>query len=182
MAKRRQLRYLDQHSSMTLREGIIELREAEGADGDAVENVAPELVPDLHMHDAIHVLFGCPTNLSGEISAHLWTLFGTTLRLRDMHRVNMHRDHRQVLARIGYVKLIRMWFKNIPTMIATILRSFRMSQKWPAASYDEYLDVPLIELRQQFNIRCPKRFHKTDSEGSAGAALRHARASRIVTQ
>ena len=180
MVRQKILHYLDPSASMSLREGIAELRAAEGADGDAVENVAPELIPDLDVHDAIHVLFACPTNLTGEISAHIWTLFGTTMRMKDMHRVNMHQDHRKVLTEIGHRRLIRTWFMNIPHIVATLFRSFRMSSKWPADKYADYLDVPLSELRHQFNIRLPKRQWGTQSEGSAGAALRHIRSRQLA--
>lgn len=175
------LRYLDPTTTMTLGDGIRELRAAEGADGDAVENVAPDLVPDIDLHDAIHVLFACPTNLAGEISAHIWAVFGTTMRMREMHRVNMHQDHRQVLADIGHARLLKTWFKNIPHLIATFYRSLRMTRKWPASNFSDYLDVPLDELRNEFNIRLPNRRHSSNSRGSAGAALRHIRARHSIT-
>ena len=176
MKRKRSLRYLDPHATMTLGEGIAELRAAEGADGDAAENISPELVPDIDMHDAIHVLFACSTNLAGEISAHIWTVFGTTVSMSDMHRINNHRDHRQVLSDIGHFKLIRTWFRNVPHLVATLFRSFRMKGKWPASDFENYLDVPLNELRDQFNIRLPKQ--RTDqTPTSAGAALRHVHAS-----
>lgn len=88
------LEYLKPTSNQTLREGIAELRRAEGAENDAAECMAPELLTDIDTHDAIHVLFGCPTNLAGEIVAHVWTAFGTTVSMQDMHRVNQHRDHK----------------------------------------------------------------------------------------
>ncbi|MDA0659852.1 MAG: hypothetical protein O3C60_13550 [Planctomycetota bacterium] len=160
---------------MTLGDGIRELRTAEGADSDAGENVAPDLVPDIDIHDSIHVLFACPTNLAGEISAHLWTIFGTTVRLREMRRVNMHQDHRQVLADIGHAKLVKTWFKNIPHLIATFYCSMRMTRKWPASDYSDYLDVPLDELRKEFNICLPNRRGTSVSRGRAGAGLRHVR-------
>ena len=182
MARPKNLKYLEPDATMTLREGIQELRAAEGADGDAVENIAPELIPDLDIHDAIHVLFACPTNLAGEISAHIWTLFGTSMRLTDMHRVNMHQDHRQVLSDIGHARLLRIWFKNIPHLLATLFRSFRMARKWPAEGYSEYLDVPLSELRSLFGVRLPRRSETSQPQGSTGAAVRHVSKRRIAAQ
>ena len=84
---RRNCRYLSQDCPMTLREGIEELRKAEGAAEDASTKVSAELSRDLGIHDAIHVLFGCRTDLAGEVVAHVWTVFGTTARIRDLHRV-----------------------------------------------------------------------------------------------
>ena len=182
MPRKKSLRYLDPSATITLHEGIRELRDAEGADGDAVENVAPELIPDLEIHDAIHVLFACGTDLTGEISAHIWTLFGTDLPIKEMHRVNMHQDHRQVLADIGHRKLLVRWLRNIPHLFATIWRSLRMTRKWPAKDYAQYLDTPLIELRDQFNIRLPAQRTGKQTRGSAGAAVRHASRRRLTAQ
>lgn len=176
MQTQKSLEYLNSKTSMTLREGIQELRTAEGIENDAVENVAPELVDDLNIHDAIHVLFACPTTLPGEISAHLWKVFGTTMKMKDIHRVNRHEDHRQVLAEIGYGRLIRTWFKSIPSIVATLWRSLRLKRCWPAKDYELFLDVPLVELRQQFGIHLPSS--KCVSNGRsprAGAALRRVR-------
>ncbi|WP_212666734.1 hypothetical protein [Acaryochloris marina] len=137
------LEYMRPNTCITLREGIQELRKSEG-----LENVTPDLVDILDVHDAIHVLFACPTNLTGEISAHIWKIFGTTMKMADMHRVNRHEDHRQVLAKIGHSKLIRTWFKSIPYIVATLFRSFRMKRRWPAGDYALFMDIPLTYISQ----------------------------------
>ncbi|MDJ0707182.1 MAG: hypothetical protein QNJ46_28235 [Leptolyngbyaceae cyanobacterium MO_188.B28] len=167
------LEYLNPRSTQTLLEGIWELRVAEGAEADAAENVAPELVDDIEVHDAIHVLFGCPTNLAGEIIAHVWTLFGTTMSVRDMGRVNMHDDHRQVLAKIGHGRLLKMWFYSVPRIIITLFRALRMKRRWPAEDYRLYLDQRLCDLRKDFGIRLSSP-SPTDQRGG-GAALRTVR-------
>lgn len=83
--------YLNPNSTQTLREAIAELRDLEGGE-DAAANIAPELLPDLEIHDVIHVLFGCSTDLANEVMAHLWTVFGTTYPVQDMVRVNTHQE------------------------------------------------------------------------------------------
>lgn len=168
------LEYTDPRSTQTLREGIQALRGAEGIGNDAAENVAPELAQDIDMHDAIHVLFGCSTSLSSEIIAHVWTAFGTTTKAENMRRVNQHSDHRQVLAKIGHRRLLKAWLRSLPQIIMTIFQAMRMKRRWPAESYEEYLDLPLCDIRRSFGIR----LSKTNRSGSstAGAALRHIRA------
>ena len=89
----KRLRYLSPDCPMTLRQGIAELRGAEGTQGDTATQVAPELTQDLDIHDAVHVLFACPTSVRGEVIAHVWTAFGTTAKLADLHRVNNHQEH-----------------------------------------------------------------------------------------
>ena len=54
--KKKPMRYLQPHSTQTLREGVVELRAAESTDADAAETFAAELKHDIDVHDAIHVL------------------------------------------------------------------------------------------------------------------------------
>ena len=177
MAARKRLRYLNPDCSLTLREGIRELRRAEGADNDAAANVAPELAHDLNVHDAIHVLFGCPTSLAGEVIAHVWTGFGTTARPSDLHRVTSHEDHRQVLSRIGHGRLLRMWLRSLPRIVATLFNAGRMSRRWPVEELEAFLDRPLDEIRREYGIRIGSRSKPPgDAPRQAGAALRSLRA------
>ena len=175
MAAKKRLRYLSPDCPMTLREGIAELRGAEGAEGDAAARVAPDLVHDLDVHDAIHVLFACPTSVAGEVIAHVWTAFGTTAKLADLHRVNAHQDHRKVLAQIGHWKLIKTWFRSLPKIEATLWRACRMAKRWPVEQMSEFLDQPLAGIRREYGIRLTQL--PTGSTGSGGAALRFVRAS-----
>ena len=172
------LRYRDPASTQTLAEGIAELRAAEGAQGDATQYVAPELLDDIDVHDAVHVLFGCSTDLRGEIIAHVWTALGTTMRLRDMQRVNRHEDHRETLAEIGHRRLLKSWAKGLPRVLATVAHALRMKRRWPAADFDRYLDRRLCDIRREFGIRLPPP--EPIDQPRAGAALRtiHARATR----
>ncbi len=164
------LKYLDPESRQTLREAIAELRFAEGPQGDAAVTVAADLLKDIDIHDAIHVLFGCPTHLAGEIVAHIWTLLGTTVSMRDMHRVNEHRDHRLVLRQIGHARLLGAWLRNASSILKAAFYARRMRSRWPAENVESFLDRPLIEIRQTYGIRLVKL--KETSRGSQGAALR----------
>lgn len=168
------LNYLNPQSIQTLRQGIYEFYQAEVAENDASDTVAPELLADIDMHDAIHVLFGCPTHLGGEILAHVWTAFGTTVPLQAMHRVNRHPDHRNVLAEIGHRHLLKTWLKSIPQILMTVIRGLRMKRRWPAEHYVVYLDQHLCDLRQEFGIHLPP---PSSSGKRAGAALRTVRSS-----
>jgi hypothetical protein len=47
---------------LTLREAILELRQAEAPGDDAAANVAPELSRDLEVHDALKVLLSAGGN------------------------------------------------------------------------------------------------------------------------
>ncbi|MEM9345242.1 MAG: hypothetical protein AAGB26_01365 [Planctomycetota bacterium] len=165
------LAYLDPACKMTLREGIQELRQAEGADDDATETLAPELAGDIEIHDAIHVLFACTTDLEGEVRAHVWTIFGTTAKLADLHRVMSHRDHREVIRQIGHVRLLLRWLFSVPRIVKLVWYASRMKNRWPVTELDSFLDRPLDEIRQQFRIQLPPPSSSTRSQ-RGGAGLR----------
>lgn len=167
------LNYVDPSSKQTLLQGIQELKASEGADRDAAESVSEDLRGAIEVHDVIHVLFACPTNLRGEISAHAWTIFGTTMTVREMHSVNRHTDHRAVLKQIGHGTLVRRWLKAIPSIVDTFNRSRKMSKQWPAVEFEIHLDRPLNEIRSEYNIKLPAPISTEGSSG--GASLRHIR-------
>ncbi|XGV97248.1 MAG: hypothetical protein ACAF41_31560 [Leptolyngbya sp. BL-A-14] len=162
--------YFDPTSNQTLYEALLELRVLEGAD-DAAVNLAPELLDDVEIHDVIHVLFACSTDLAGEVIAHIWAVFGTTYDVREMARVNMHQDHQDVLASIGHARLLSMWVSRIPEIVKTLYRANRMVKRFPAQEYTQYLDKPLVEIREEFGIRLTAP-SKAQEKKSSGAALR----------
>jgi len=177
MAKK-QMKYLAPDSTQTLREGVAELRQVEGPEGDAAESFAQELRQDIDVHDAIHVLFGCPTTLAGEIIAHVWTAFGTTASIADMHRVNAHGDHRAVLASIGHWRLFRTWLASLKPIATTLRNTRRMTQRWPVERMAEFYDRRLVDIRDEFGIRLVGRRIPPGGTPSTGAALRHVRRKR----
>lgn len=146
------LKYLDTNSKQTLKEGIVELRKSE-LENDATEQLAVELLRDIDEHDAIHVLFACPTDLNGEIFAHVWSLFGTTMSVDQMKKVNSHTDHKVVLKNIGHFKLLRIWLLHLPQIFRIIVRAKRMHKKFPVENFEKYLNVDLQELRKSFGIK-----------------------------
>jgi hypothetical protein len=174
--KKKPMTYLQPDSTQTLREGVMELRAAETADSDAAESFAPELKHDIDVHDAIHVLFACPTTLAGEIVAHVWTAFGTTASMADMHRVNAHRDHRAVLAQIGHWRLVRTWFRSLPRIFITLRSARRMVRRWPVEEMSSFFDRRLCDIRQEFGIRLPSVPPSAPGDSrEGGAALRSIR-------
>jgi hypothetical protein len=165
------LNYLNPNSKQSLREGILELKKAEG-ENDAAENISRELLRNIDEHDVIHTLFACSTDLKGEIIAHVWSLFGTTMTAEQMKKVNVHQDHKTVLSEIGHFKLLSTWFAQLPQIIKTIIRAKRMNQKFPVSEFEKYLGVSLFDLRKEFGIKLSKP--EKEFGQSNGAALRNA--------
>ena len=166
----KELEYLKANSNQTLLEAIKELRVAEGADNDAAEYISPELLDDIELHDVIHTVFACPTSLKGEILAHIWSVFGTSLSMKEMHRVSSHADHKKVLREIGHIKLLKTWFKNIPNILRIVFRSKKMHKKWLAHEFEHYLEMTLHEIRAEYGIQVIEASSSKPTSG--GAALR----------
>ena len=103
-------------------------------------------------HDAVHVVFGCPTTLRGEVLAHVWTVFGTTTKLGEMHRAVAHGMHRDILSAIGHLRLLGVWVRSLPRLARAFRRSRRMTRPWPVEQTATFLDRPLGDIRREFNI------------------------------
>lgn len=172
------LDYLNQQSTQTLRAALAELREAEGSENDAAAHVASELVIDLDVHDAIHVIFGCSTDLRGEVLAHVWTLLGTTAKLRDLHRVLSHADHQEALARIGHGDLLWKWLTTLPCIASTAWRASRMTRRLQVDNLQSMLDQPLDDIRSSCGIRIVRQ--DSIHGPHVGAAVRNVRRRRAA--
>ena len=148
------LQYLKAHSNQTFEEAIKEMRAYElELQNDYSETMAPELARDMDEHDAIHALFACTTDLKGEILAHVWTMFGTTMTMEQMKRVNQHKDHKKALKEIGHFKLLGTWLLILPSIIKVIRNAKRMNQQFPIGDYPYLLQSRLCDLREEFGIK-----------------------------
>ena len=137
--------------SMTLREGFEAFHNKN-------HRVAPETAPSVgsegffDAHDIAHVVFGCDSSVRGEGLVKLWTVFGTTLGFAD--HIGKYADANAFALfkkyRLSHVLL------SVPQVFAlaplVMLRARSMSKKWPWNSYEQYLDVPIAEIRREFNI------------------------------
>ncbi len=145
-------RYLIRDSSETLREALAEyyvrnpgLLDPKGMPGDVAEM--------FRQHDAGHVVFGCDTSLRGETLIDAWTVFGSTAGIRGYVEYFKYPQVNQVFAQVGYFRIAREFPRCLPDVCRVVARCFRLSPKWPWHDYKRYLDDPVRELRQQFNIR-----------------------------
>lgn len=104
-------------------------------------------------HDIAHVLFGCDISLYGEGTVKIWTIFGTSLgfwqHLKEYQVVNAF----ELAKNFGFRQLLTNLLKLLFSIPVIILRAKRMNRRWPWANFDAYLDTPIAEIREEFNIR-----------------------------
>ncbi len=147
----RRRRYQESDSRITLREGLEEYLAA-NPNLFKENEVAPASARFFHSHDRCHVVFGLDTSLEQEILADTWTVLGVDISLRDYLSYLKLPETVNILREIGCMRSIRETVKAIPKIVAVWRRARRMSRKWPWTGNDAYLDVPLADIRAEFNI------------------------------
>jgi hypothetical protein len=136
---------------MTLGEAMQRMRELE-----PLENLANKISADialaLEQHDAIHILFNCGTSLQDEISVHLWMVLATTVKINEMHLAVASAEHRNVLAKIGHLKLISTWLVSLPRIISILFKSLRIKKRLAVAELSQLKQQSILEIRQTHGI------------------------------
>jgi hypothetical protein len=144
--------FKEQHSQLTLREGLAEYF-ASIPGLITADNAAADVVELFRYHDAAHVVFGCDTTLHGENLVDTWTLFGTTCTLKEYWSYIKLPETKQVFRDAGYFRMAFAFLRDIPLLLKLIYRTRKMTRKWPWWEIDRYMGTPLDEIRQEFNIR-----------------------------
>ena len=90
------LRYLEREGPLTLAEGLAEFEASQ--EGLITGDDSTELGRLTRAHDCCHVLFGLTTAIEDEALADTWTLFGSTVTLREYSRYLQQDEFKQLLA------------------------------------------------------------------------------------
>jgi len=139
------------NAAMTLGEAIQVLRASEH-EGDMTNKMAPEVMQALEQHDAVHIVFNCGTLIQDEIAAHIWMLLATTANISEMHHAVASQEHRNVLAGIGHLKLIGIWFTCLPHIIGIIFKSSRMKKRLAFEDLPKLKEQSILKIRQEHGI------------------------------
>jgi len=142
-----------QDSPQTLAEAIAEYYAAnpELAKGRAM---SPEAQHFFRCHDAAHVVFGCSTALDDEATVKIASVFGTTAGLRVLKGYRLH-ESRQIYKQISPRAAFTTIAHSVIVVPRTLLRCLRQRSPWPWAEFEQYLSVPLRDIRHRFGIVVP---------------------------
>lgn len=154
------MQYLEQNCKLTLHESLEEynkccsfLNSNDGHD---------EASKWFRNHDITHILFGTiPFEIRGEAINDTWTLVGTNVTLKGYKKFLSYVDYKTVInsykRKYKYTVIIYLvTLRYIPVCLLTIFRAYKMSKKWNWYNYDKYLNIPLSEIRKEFNIKVIK--------------------------
>ncbi len=139
-------------SDITLEQGIAEYRELNPSLDDA-RKATPEGTEFFRCYDVAHVIFACDTSLLNEAMADAWTLFGTTVTLRQFLGFMRIEEHQSIVEEVGWSAVILTFLRAIPVILLIALRSTTMTKRWPWDSFSSYLQMSLGEIRREFHIR-----------------------------
>ena len=144
--------YLTQDSQQTLREGLEEFRAGipKPFGGNDPSSPVGQL---FQCHDICHVVFGLSTDLRDEVLADTWAILGTTAGFwcyLDYLKVS---DPQAIFKEIGIWRSVAVTVKMLPRVLRAYVREQHQLQKpWPWDQHDHFLDRPLKDIRDEFQI------------------------------
>ncbi len=112
-------------------------------------------------HDAAHVVFGCSTQLDDEAAVKIASIFGTTAGLRVLRGYRLY-ESLQIYRQLRVQEVVRSIAHSVVVVPRTILRCLAQHARWPWDEFDQYLQVPLKDIRRQFGIQVAHRNAATD--------------------
>ncbi len=104
-------------------------------------------------HDIAHVVFACDTSLLNEGMVKMWTAFGTTLGFWKHIAAYSREETYEIVNEISWKLIIVTSFQSLIIMPRVLSRCLAMKKRWPWSSFEEYFNVPLVEIRTEFNIQ-----------------------------
>lgn len=142
--------YQRQDSQQTLAEAIAEYYAANPGLA-SVRKMSPEAEQFFRCHDAAHVVFGCGIALDDEAIVKISSILGTSAGLGVLKGYRLH-ESRQIYKQLPLRAVLRSVARSIVVVPRTILRCMNQRSPWPWAEFEQYLTVPLRDIRQQFGI------------------------------
>ncbi len=140
-----------QDSRQTLAEAITEYYAANPRLAK-VRSMSPEAQQFFRCHDAAHVVFGCSVALDDEAVVKIASMLGTTAGLGVLKGYRLH-ESVQIYKQLPLGAVLKSIAHSAVIVPCTVLRCLRQRSRWPWAEFEQYLTVPLRELRREFGIK-----------------------------
>ena len=150
------LKYTQQNSSQTLKEGLQEYYDSNPQE---VKDFAKK-IPFLVDHDITHVIFGLGTSIEEESLLDTWTIRGTDISWKQIYNYAFGSELWKLTKIIvknqgGWFKIIKVVTKCIPLKLKIHFNRIpNMNKKWPYSGLkEERMSIKLKELRKEYGIR-----------------------------
>lgn len=141
----------EQNSGLTLAEGIAEYHRVNPGlvQGRSISPAAQEF---FRCHDAVHVVHGCGTSLHDEAIVKLSSIFGTNGGFGVLKGYQLY-ESRQIYKKLPVFEVLWTILQSPFIVTRTIVRCLHQRGRWPWDRHEEYLHMPLNEVRKKFNIQ-----------------------------
>ena len=103
-------------------------------------------------HDVVHVVYGCGVALDDEAIVKIASILGTTAGLGVLKGYALH-ESLQVYRQLRLPDVLRSIVRSAVIVPRTAFRCLAQRARWPWAEHQQYLQMPLRELRQELGIR-----------------------------
>lgn len=146
-----------EEKSITLKQGLEKFYEDYRENLSHTDDSLPvEVRHFFKSHDIAHVVFGCDISLFGEGSVKMWTIFGTTLGFWRHIAEYRKADAYELAKKLEPMTYLSNLLKLMGAIPLLILRAKKMNKPWPWTEYENYLDIPICKIREEFNIKILK--------------------------
>ena len=119
-------------------------------------NMSLEAQHFFRCHDAAHVIFGCGTRLDDEAAVKIASIFGTTAGLGVLKGYRLY-ESLQIYKQLALRAVLTSIAHSVVVVPRTILRCLAQRSRWPWDEFEQYLQVPLQDIRHQFGITVAHR-------------------------
>jgi ubiquinone biosynthesis protein Coq4 len=105
-------------------------------------------------HDVCHVIFGCDTNIRGEVIAEQWIMNGTNVGAKNYMDALLNNE--TTVAAVQDTINPKSIFQGIisaPVALKTLWRARKLEPKWDFYNYQKYLQTSVNQIRAEYKIK-----------------------------
>lgn len=157
------MKYQARESQQTLREGLAEYYEAFPSLDRFAENDSRIVAQAFMAHDAVHVITGMDISPESEIILDTWQFWATYPgkdfwnSMRVTKKIFSDREFNQRIKDIITASSLKDWlwwfWRCFIPCCKAIAFSWQMTKKWHTYDFQNYLEVPLVNIRAEYNIK-----------------------------
>jgi hypothetical protein len=105
-------------------------------------------------HDISHLVFGCDTQLLGEMQVQLWAKFAVQpFGWRETLSYARDKESKVLLKNpVGYRRMLIFFIQNFSQVKKIKLQAAKMPMKWRYFEEDQYMNTTLGDLRAAYGI------------------------------
>lgn len=163
MIRRSPPKYINKHSTQSLKQGLEEYYEINSSITNPRE-LPPGFAQILLAHDITHVVLGCDTNMYDEIKLlplSFWTSdfkFGDYIRTRQDPKIRPAIDimYNDLIKQHGilwlYSSILFVLPRLLPEIIIIWFKTRGTRKYYPFLDHESLLNRSLLEIRQEFNL------------------------------